>query len=57
MEAASTSLPIKRFEISGLEDVFGRQPTPTVVRKAPPGLTPTLPDDGLPIILPILQNQ
>jgi hypothetical protein len=24
MEAASTSLPINRFEISDLEDVFGR---------------------------------
>ncbi|MGF6917940.1 hypothetical protein OKW28_002113 [Paraburkholderia sp. 40] len=34
----------------------GRQPTPTVARKAPPGLTPTLPDYHIPIILPILRG-
>ena len=54
-EAASTSLPINRFKISDLEDICGRcwnsrealqggrQPIPTIARKAPPGLTPALP--------------
>jgi hypothetical protein len=67
VEAASTSLPINRFEISVLQDVSGkyrnarealtggRQQHPTVSRKALPGATPTQTDHHIPMILPILR--
>lgn len=34
----------------------GRQPIPTVARKAPPGLTPTIANCLLPIMLPTLRR-
>ncbi|WP_211193534.1 hypothetical protein, partial [Paraburkholderia sp. UYCP14C] len=66
LEAASTPLPINRFEISDLKDILGtcrntpealpggRQQTPTAARKTPPVATPTVTDRPLPMILPIL---
>lgn len=47
----------KLLECPGKPPAGGKQPIPTTERKAPPGLTPTSPSHGVPIILPIQQNR